>query len=370
MSNYPKFKRISLASIAVAVLFLFTMPSLIASTYSSNSASAPPVATSTITNPVPGKAATVPASASSLNEPFTVVTELGWYDLQVIHGVEFAGEINVSSTTIGAAYDPENGFVYAGGYSCDCVPVVSPMNMSMVGTISIPGPGAAVVYSPKSGYIYVSTFSDPSYYVIINPNTGRVLTKLKSCGSYAEFGDVNLQTGAVYFATRFGPSGSYPFCVDELSGTKIIKTVTAQGIDDYGVGTSVNQKTGDVLVNGYLCGCVYVFSSALKYKTDIDAGPAYLWGSWSIQKTATVNLAEYEPWIMGIVSSKLRVTGISLIDPTEAGCSGEYKNYVGSFVPLFQNGFNPGFEVDFIVNSGYILLISTDGSYVFGCVST
>ncbi len=158
----------------------------------------------------------------------------------MISGTKFVGEISMSSVTIGVAYDYKNGLFYAGGYSCECVIVVNAKTLKVVTTISISEPASGIAYSAKSGYIIASTFSDPGYYAVINPSTNKVVTTLDACGYYAEFMDSNLKNGTVYAADRESSSGYG--CVDEISGTKIVKTVTNSGA----VGVSVNQKTGYV----------------------------------------------------------------------------------------------------------------------------
>ena len=363
MSNYPKLKKISLASIAavIAALFLFVGPAFTASAYTPTNAT-PAFASSPATNPTPGNA--VPSTINS-KAAITVVTDLSSDDLQVIQGTKFIGEIATTGVTIGAAFDSKNGLFYVGGYGCECVYVVNAAKMSIVKTISLTEPAAGVTYSAKSGYVYAETFSAPGYYAVINPTTNKVVKTIDACGYYPEFIDVNIKTGAVYAANRETSSGYG--CVDEIVGTKIVATASLS--DDYGVGISVNQKTGNVLVNGFDCECVYVFTSALKYDTTISLN-SYVWGAWSNQKDAT-NLvpAYYSGYTLASISATLKVKWLNTTASGDDGCSGGTGKYAtDNYVPAYSGASG---VVYLISKSGKIIAeIQTEGSYVIGCATS
>ena len=363
MSNYPKVKKLSIASIAVVfvALFLFTAPSLMVSAYSSSHAT-PTLAATPATNAIPGNA--VPTT-KGCSKDCTVITDLDSDDLQVISGTKFIGEIATTGVTIGAAFDSKNGMFYVGGYGCACVYVVDTSKMSIVKTISLTEPAAGVTYSAKSGYVYAETFSAPGYYAVIDPTTNKVVKTIDACGYYPEFIDVNIKTGAVYAANRETSSGYG--CVDEIVGTKIVATASLS--DDYGVGISVNQKTGNVLVNGFDCECVYVFTSALKYDTTISLN-SYVWGAWSNQKDAT-NLvpAYYSGYTLASISATLKVKWLNTTASGDDGCSGGTGKYAtDNYVPAYSGASG---VVYLISKSGKIIAeIQTEGSYVIGCATS
>ena len=220
------------------------------------------------------------------------LTSLVTDDILIVKGgLSYAGEISVSSITIGAADDPSNGMVYVGGYGCECVIVINAKTEVVTTTISISsyGPASAVVYSTLSKMIYVATFSDPGYYVAIDPSTNKVVKAISACGYYAEFGD-QLNKGDVYFANRETSSGYG--CVDAINPTtnKIVASVSLT--DDYAVGVAANSANKEVYVTGYECGCVYVYTSALKTVTTLNIGEL-VWGIFSNYQLQTVFVPSY-----------------------------------------------------------------------------
>ncbi len=355
MSNYPKLKKISLASIAavIAALFLFVGPAFTASAYTPTNAT-PAFASSPATNPTPGNA--VPSTINS-KAAITVVTDVSSDDLQVIQGTKFIGEIATTGVTIGAAFDSKNGMFYIGGYGCECVYVVNAAKMSIVTSISLSDPGAGVTYSAKSGYVYAETFSAPGSYVVIDPTTNKVVKTIDACGYYPEFIDVNIKTGAVYAANRETSSGYG--CVDEIVGTKVVKTAS---LSYYGVGIGVNQATGNVYVNLFEETSVVELSSSLKSITTVTSG-GYTWGAWSNQKESTANIANfYEATSMSAISTKNKVMTVDVSEGPDAGCSAGASNVV----PEYSGGSG----VVAVITGTKVATVSTDGSYVFGCASS
>lgn len=359
-------KTIFAALVAVAILFLFVSPFNLASAYSK------PAPTST-KNTIPALAPnltifhpiTMPVSPAKTVDCATktgcvYVTDLATEDVQVIQGTKYVGEIATNTESLGVAYDPTNSMVYVGGYSCDCVVVISAKTDKVVKSISLAGPGSGVAYSAKSGYIYAETFSAPGAVVVINPKTNKEVTSIATCGYYPEFLATNLKTGAVYEVSRETSSGYG--CIDEIVGTKIVATAS---LDYYGVGVAVNQKTGDVYVTLFEEAVVEIFTSSLKYKGSISVAD-YLWGLWSNDKLQCVFAAGFDPET-GIYPfcTNRNLHFIPTSSGADDGCGSGILDYAP--MPMYSNETG---TVAVIKGDKVITYVKTDGSAVFGCTAT
>ena len=301
--------------------------------------------------------ASAPTTVDCTKAPYCVyVTDLSSDDLQVIQGSRFVGEISISGVTIGAAYDPNNEMVYVGGYSCECVYVINAKTEVVSASINISsyGPASAVVYSTTSKMIYAATYSDPGYYMVIDPSTNKIVTAISACGYYPEFGD-QLNKGNVYFAS-LESSSSYG-CVNAINPITNKIVATARLSDDYAIGVAVNSGNKEVYVNGELCQCVYIFTSALKKVTTLKIG-SYLWGSWSNDRLQTVYVAPgiYPIYKNNTVGAPIPVGG------GDTGCGLGKENYV----PFYSSGG----VVALIKNNQVVKDIQTDGTDLFGCTAT
>ncbi len=330
-----KTKLISFGTLAaLATIFLFAFPGLIASGYSNSNATPstlPPGVSTHFTYTPPSQVHTNAVNCAV--KPFcSYVTDFGTNVVTVVQGGKVVSTISVCGETGSAAYDPANHLVYVGDWACGEVDVINATNQQLVTSITgLPYPFAAT-YSTKSHMIYVTEFGSQEV-TVINPKTNTVKTEITTCGLYPEFID-QLNKGDVYVVSRDNPNNGNG-CIDQINPktNTVVNSVTFSS--PYTVGVSVNQANKEVYVMDYGFLEAYVLNSTNLNSITTISGLGSAWGSFYNSGTREVYVAEYaNAAVLPITTSNTLGTAITLnggSSSPNSGCSAKGTSYVPAY---------------------------------------